>query len=93
MAVGQRKDQRLIDSQRLAELEERAQDGIDMREALQSLKSKHYGMMEIVRNGHGPRLVAEAQGWLEYETDLGDALLLIRKRREGDLPADEETPF
>lgn len=96
MAVGQRKDQRLIDPQRLAELEERAQDGIDMREALNSLKAKHYYAMEMVREAQHPSAVNMEQnyyrGWLQFETDLGDALLGIRKRREGDLP-DEDTPF
>ena len=89
MVLG-RKDQKLIASTRLAELEELAQDGKDMRAALQTLSSKRLQMMEAIRTapflGHG---IAEttARGWLEFESDLGDALLEIQRKRG------EEAPF
>ncbi len=95
--VGRRKDQRLINPDRLEELETLAQDGKDMRQALESVKAKHYQMMEVVRGGLGVDDTAydKARGWLEFESDLGDALLEIRKRREGDAqPAEDgELPF
>jgi hypothetical protein len=86
--VGQRRDQRLIHPARLAELEELAQDGQDMRAALNTLSSKRLQMMEAVRT-EAVRGVTEniARGWLEFESDLGDALLEIQRKRG------EEAPF
>lgn len=76
-----RRDQRLIHPTRLAELEELAQDGKDMRAALASLSSKRLQMMELIRT-NPPAM--RASGWIEFESDLGDALLEIqRKRGEG----------
>ncbi len=94
--VGRRKDQRLINPDRLEELETLAQEGRDMRAALLSLAPRHYEMMEIARSTtSGSYEWGFAKGWLEFESDLGDALLDIRKRREGDAqPAeDDELPF
>lgn len=83
-----RKDQRLISPADLDELKERAQDGIDMRAALNTLSTKRLQMMETVRTGVAPGLKvpfmfteAEARGWLEFESDLGDALLEIQSKR------------
>jgi hypothetical protein len=77
--VGRRRDQRLIDPQRLAALEELAQDGRDVRGALVSLGPKRLRMMEVVRE---ERPGAEyARGWIGFESDLGDALLAIAAKR------------
>ena len=88
-AVGKRKDQQLVHPARLAELEELAQDGRDMRAAVNSLGTKHLRMMEAVRTEHLRAGVTEniARGWLEYESDLGDALLDVQRKRG------EEAPF
>lgn len=85
--VGRRKDQRLIHPDRLAELEERAQDGVDLRAALRSLNSKRYRMMERIRLN--PDSSAQARGWLEFESDLGDALLQLQRQR-GVLPGEDD---
>lgn len=79
--------QRLIDPKRLAELEELAQDGKDMRAALKSLESKRLRQMQIIREGGArPYTEAQARGWLEFESDLGDALLKVQANRS-------EAPF
>lgn len=91
-----RKDSRLINADELAQLRERAQDGVDMRAALNSLSSKRLEKLEVVRVGVGTQPVFEvsmARGWLEFESDLGDALLRIRQQREGDIPSDDGVPF
>lgn len=87
MAVGNRKDQQLIDAKELAELRERAQDGVDLRAALRSLNAKRYQMMEIIREGekHPFGVPSHARGWLEFESDLGEALL-TEQRRRGEAP-------
>ena len=86
MVMG-RKDQRLISPARLDELETLAQDGKDMRAALNSLSSKRLQMMETVREGLAVGADIEydmARGWIEFESDLGDALLKEQaKRGEG----------
>jgi hypothetical protein len=86
--VGQRNDQRLIHPDRLAELEQLAQDGRDMRAAVQSLQPKKLRMMQIVREG-GEAVgdIVAAQGWLEFDSDLGEALLEVQRKRG------EEAPF
>ena len=83
MVMG-RKDQRLISPARLDELETLAQDGKDMRAALNSLSSKRLVNMEVIREGQSPLydvVTAAARGWIEFESDLGDALLKEQAKR------------
>lgn len=88
--VLRRKDQRLISPARLAELEELAQDGKDMRWAIKRLDPKRYEMMAKIRDESTD--AERARGWLEHESDLGDALLEILGKREGTVP-DPEAPL
>lgn len=86
--VGKRRDQQLIHPAALAELKELAQDGKDMRAALNTLKSKRLQMMEQSRSFPvGGDIGNRARGWLECESDLGDALLEVQRKRG------EEEPF
>lgn len=85
--VGRRTDQRLIHPAELDALRELAQDGKDMRAALNSLSSKRLRMMERIRTEQ-PYVPADFErGWIEFESDLGDALLEIQRKRG------EEAPF
>ena len=97
MAVGQRRDMRMTDPQYVRELEELAQDGRDMRAAIDSLGSKRLQAMEVLREADRsvkgvPELVAFSSGWLAFESDLGDALLKIQRKREGTEPVDADDP-
>ena len=86
--VGKRRDQQLIHPAELAELRALAQDGKDMRAALNSLKTTRYIMMERVRILDRDHVdFHHASGWLEFESDLGDALLEVQRKRG------EEAPF
>jgi hypothetical protein len=82
-----RRDQQLINKAELDQLRELAQDGQDMRAALTSLSTKRLEKMEAVRVGNSTGFgvdVPVARGWLEFESDLGDALLAIQRKRMGD---------
>jgi hypothetical protein len=76
--VGRRKDQRLIHPAELEQLRELAQDGRDVREALEALGPKRLQMMETARLDAGNE---RAQGWLDFDSDLGDAILAVQARR------------
>lgn len=98
-----RRDHQLIDPARLRELEQQAQEGKDFRAALNSLGSKRLDRMQAIREGEQNRgvkgvseVIAFSRGWLEFESDLGDALVKIQRQREGQPvaePVGEGLPF
>lgn len=77
--AGQRRPLRLISPAAVAELEELAQDGRDIRRALGTLGPQRLRMMEAVRLA-SPQ-AEYARGWIGFESDLGDALLAIAAER------------
>lgn len=72
--VGRRTDQRLIHPDRLRELEQLAQDGQKVRQAIGDLQPERYRQMEVARESSNPLEVATARGWLMAWDALGERL-------------------